>query len=373
VYLPIILSCIYFAKRGFFYSVCLAFLYLLLILLFARETDTDIQAITRSVIFIIVAAVVSSLTAGRRQSAEALKESEEKFRRLFEDSMDAIYIATRDGAFVDVNKAFLELFSLTRDEITRLHVGETYANPADRDILVRTLEERGAIKEFGVRLRTMNGREMDCLVTATARRAPDGSTSWYQGIIRDVTRTKQLENELLVKSITDELTGLYNRRGFFTLAEQQLKVAQRTKRKMTLFFADLDGMKGINDTLGHGEGDGALCEVATVLKETFRKSDIISRMGGDEFAVLGLDIVDDKARDVLIKRLQVSLDVRNTTEGRTYALSLSVGSAHYDPGKPDSLDELIARADTSMYEQKKTGGQSGGRSRASPSRSQRRS
>ena len=372
-YFPIILSCIYFAKRGFFYSACLAFIYLLLILLFTREMNIVMQAIARTVLFIVVAAVVSSLAAGRRRSEEALRESEEKFRGFFEDSMDATYIATRDGAFVEVNEAFLRLFSLTKEEISRIGVGDTYANPADRDIVVRTLEERGMIKEYAVRLRTLNGIEMDCLVTATVRHSPDGSTFWYQGIIRDVTRTKRLENELFIMSITDELTGLYNRRGFFTLAEQQLKVAQRTKRRMALFFADIDGMKRINDTLGHGAGDRALLEVAAVLKETFRKSDIIGRMGGDEFAALALDIVDEKASEVLVKRLEVSLDVLNATGDRAYTLSLSVGAAHYDPGKPDSLDELIARADKSMYEQKMARGQSSGPVRIPRSRSQERS
>ena len=373
LYFPIILSCICFGVRGFFYSMCLSFLYLSLVLLFTREMDIVMQAISNTAFFIIIAAVVSSQRAGYRQSEEALAESEEKFRRLFEDSMDATYIATRDGVFVDVNEAFLELFSITKDEITCLKVGDTYVNAADRDMLVRTLEERGAIKEFGVRLRTMNGSEMDCLVTATARRAPDGSTSWHQGIIRDVTRTKRLENELFVMSITDELTGLYNRRGFLTLAEQQFKVAQRTKRRMTMFFADLDGMKWINDTLGHGEGDRALLEVATALKETFRKSDIIGRLGGDEFAVLALDIVDEKAGDVLVRRLQSSLDARNKAEDRRCVLSLSVGTADYDPDKPGSLDELLASADTSMYEHKKTGRQFPNRVRPPPLRSRRRS
>ena len=356
-YFPIIMSCIYFTMRGFFYSVFLAFLYLVLILLFTRDTEIVIQAISMSAFFVIIAVVVSSLTAGRRKSEKSLKESEEKFRRLFEDSMDATYIATSNGIFVDVNEAFLELFSLTKDGITRLKVGDTYMSLADRDTLMRTLEEKGMIKEFEVKLRTMDGSEMDCLITATARRAPDGSTSWHQGIIRDVTRTKRLENELFVKSVTDELTGLYNRRGFFTLAEQQFRVAQRKKVRMTLFFADLDKMKWINDTLGHGEGDKALIEAATVLKETFRKSDITARMGGDEFAVLALDVIDEEASEVLLRRLQHSLDALNQMEGRSYVLSLSVGAAHYDPGKPCSLDELMAGADTSMYKQKKSGRQ----------------
>jgi diguanylate cyclase (GGDEF)-like protein len=153
-------------------------------------------------------------------------------------------------------------------------------------------------------------------------------------------------------SLTDELTGLYNRRGFFTLAQQQFKVTERTKKGILLFFVDLDKMKQINDTLGHQEGDKALVEIATILKEVFRESDIIGRMGGDEFAILAIDTTDE-TREVLINRLHNILDDHNRLEGRNYSLSLSMGIAHYDPETPSTLDELIAQADTLMYEEKR--------------------
>jgi diguanylate cyclase (GGDEF)-like protein len=152
-------------------------------------------------------------------------------------------------------------------------------------------------------------------------------------------------------SIVDELTGLYNRRGFFALSQQQLRLAERKLKDMMLFFIDLDGMKRINDTLGHREGDTALATVAALLRHTFRKSDIIGRMGGDEFAVLAIDATDD-AGEGLTRRLHEFLDEINGLETRKYALSVSVGVAHYDPANPSSLDELIAAADTLMYENK---------------------
>ena len=120
---------------------------------------------------------------------------------------------------------------------------------------------------------------------------------------------------------------------------------------MLFFFVDLDKMKHINDTLGHQEGDNALLDVASILKEVFRESDIIGRMGGDEFAVLAIDATDE-TKDLLTKRLNVILDACNRPDKR-YQLSLSVGISHYDPGHPVSLDELMAQADTLMYEQKR--------------------
>jgi diguanylate cyclase (GGDEF)-like protein len=111
-------------------------------------------------------------------------------------------------------------------------------------------------------------------------------------------------------------------------------------------------MKQVNDTLGHQEGDKALIEIATILKEVFRESDIIGRIGGDEFAVLAIDATDE-TREVLIMRLHNTLDDYNRPGGRNYQLSLSIGVAHYDPEKPSSLDELMAQADELMYEEKR--------------------
>ena len=153
-------------------------------------------------------------------------------------------------------------------------------------------------------------------------------------------------------SLTDDLTGLYNRRGFFTLAQQQMKVAERTKKDMLLFFADLDKMKQINDTLGHQEGDKALIEIAAIFKEVFRESDIIGRMGGDEFAILAID-TSDETREVLIHRLHDTLEAYNKLGDKNYQLSLSVGIAHYNPKAPLTLDELMTQADTLMYEEKR--------------------
>jgi diguanylate cyclase (GGDEF)-like protein len=163
---------------------------------------------------------------------------------------------------------------------------------------------------------------------------------------------EKLEGELLTLSITDPLTALNNRRGFLSLAEQQLKLSGRTHRRGTLFFADLDGMKTINDTLGHEEGDKALIEVASVFKETFRSSDIIARMGGDEFAILAID-PEEIDPTIIINRLQNRIDMHNDQTNRKYKLSISIGCSFYDPENPSSIDELMASADELMYEQKK--------------------
>jgi len=164
-------------------------------------------------------------------------------------------------------------------------------------------------------------------------------------------RQRVLE-ELRALSLSDELTGLYNRRGFFILAEQQIKIAARTRRGMLLVSADLDGLKGINDRFGHHEGDRALVDAAQILQQSFRESDIISRIGGDEFVVL----VTEKPEinpDVLSRRLKENLEVFNRRMKRPYPFYISMGVATFDPQNPVSLNELLVQADKSMYRNKK--------------------
>lgn len=298
--------------------------------------------------FIITA--MNDITA-RRLAEDLLKESEERYRSIFEGSKDAIYITTKNGKFVDFNQAFLELFGYTKEDMFNIYSKESYADPADRERFMEEVEKKGSVKDYGIRLRKKDGRHMDCLLTVTARRAEDGSISELQGTIRDVTEKIQMEERLRELSNIDDLTGVYNRRGFFALALQQMRVADRTRKEMLLFFVDLDKMKQINDTLGHKEGDNALLDVASILKQTFRESDIIGRIGGDEFAIIATDTTD-KAREVLTERLQTILKLHNRPE-KKYQLSLSVGSARYDPDYPLSLDRLLAQADILMYEEKK--------------------
>ncbi len=170
--------------------------------------------------------------------------------------------------------------------------------------------------------------------------------------IRYSIERQRMKMELRAMSLTDDLTGIYNRRGFMTLAQQQLKMANRMRVGLLLLFADLDGMKSINDTFGHLEGDRVLVDTAEVLKETFRESDVIARMGGDEFAVIALE-ESEFSDEVIISRLQKNLAARNAGKNRPYALSLSIGITHYRPEDPCNIDELLEKADKLMYEQKR--------------------
>ena len=169
--------------------------------------------------------------------------------------------------------------------------------------------------------------------------------------VRDISKRKGMEENLRNLSVTDELTGLYNRRGFSFAAEQELKHAHRTKKGMALLFFDMDKLKSINDTFGHVEGDEALKAAVMALRSTFRESDIIGRWGGDEFIVLALDVPEGSIA-ILQRRFEENLARRNAAEGVRYPISLSAGIARYDPDNPSTLHEMIKMADATMYEGK---------------------
>ncbi len=166
-------------------------------------------------------------------------------------------------------------------------------------------------------------------------------------------RHVKLQERLRVISITDELTGLLNRRGFFALAHQQIKVFNRVKGSMNmmLLFLDVDNFKAINDTWGHQKGDDALIALSDIFRDTFRESDIVARMSGDEFAVLLIDTPEKNGSPVR-NRLQKNLEAYNETSGAPYRLSISAGMAVCDPQKQCSIDVLLRDADALMYEEK---------------------
>ena len=291
----------------------------------------------------------------RKLAENALQESEAKYHDLYENAPDMHYsIETKTGVIVECNKMFLRATGFSKEEVLGRPIFEFYHEDCIEDA-------KGKFQKFGHaaeihdverRVKRKDGSIMDVSLSVSAVRGKDGNVIFSRSTWRDSTERKKYEGIINALSITDQMTGLYNRRGFITLAEQQLRVAERTKNGMLLLYADMDGLKQINDNLGHKAGDEALVETASVLKEVFRKMDIIARVGGDEFAILAPE-VSMKYSDMVKNRLRDQLDRHNACTGRNFNISISVGTAYYDPENPCSLDELISRADSLMYKQKK--------------------
>jgi diguanylate cyclase (GGDEF)-like protein len=163
----------------------------------------------------------------------------------------------------------------------------------------------------------------------------------------ELERSREEIHALLKQATTDELTGLLNRRGFLRLAEDELAYAQIGMRPLTLVYVDVDGLKELNDTVGHKEGDVLLIETAMLLRRVFRTTDVVARLGGDEFVVLTRDFHGNG--DVVRRRIAQVSEALHNSGAQSREISLSAGVITVDPYESPDLGELLTRADKAMY------------------------
>jgi diguanylate cyclase (GGDEF)-like protein len=169
--------------------------------------------------------------------------------------------------------------------------------------------------------------------------------------LRYAIERQRVQVELLNLSFNDDLTGIHNRRGFLSLVQHQIRQAYRSGKPFLVAFVDVDGLKHINDTFGHQEGNRALVETANILRDSFRQSDILARIGGDEFAVFVTDATLDNT-DAVMQRVQQKLDTYNVDASRKYHLSFSLGVVPSDSDRGCNIEDILAQADAVMYQQK---------------------
>ncbi len=287
-----------------------------------------------------------------RKTAEAsLQKSEERYRSLIESSDDSVYLVDRDCNYLYMNQKHCERMGLSNNEDAGKNYGELHSRE-EADTFAEHIKKVFATGD-PLKLEHQSSRDRAYFLrTISPVVGEDGRIIAATIMSKDITDQKEMAEKLRALSITDELTGIYNRRGFYTLVTQQIKVANRMNRRALLLEADLDDLKTINDTYGHKVGDAALKEIAGLLKDTFRETDIIARIGGDEFIVFQLEN-EGTGPSKMIARLQEKLLSRNADKSVKYQLSLSMGAVYYDPDAPRSVDELLVSADRLMYDQKR--------------------
>lgn len=170
--------------------------------------------------------------------------------------------------------------------------------------------------------------------------------------IRYAIERNHMQQELQALALRDELTGLLNRRGFEPIAEQQLRVAERAGTDVALLFCDVDGLKSVNDELGHPTGSRLIIDAADAIRAAIRQSDVPARYGGDEFCVLLVG--GDESADAVVERINREVDRFNATSSAPYRLSLSIGTALSTAGERPSLARLLSEADDRMYQDKRS-------------------
>jgi len=282
---------------------------------------------------------------------QSLKDGEEKYRSLVESTNDSIYVVDRTYKYLFMNKKHIVRMGFSGNE----YLGQEYNKfhtPEETELFTakaNTVFDSGKSITHEYKSKK-DGRYF--LLTLSPIKKDDGEVKAVTVVSKDVTDYKIIEEKLHNLSLTDELTGLYNRRGFFAIAGQFLKLARRQKEGIFMLYADIDNLKEINDTFGHKEGDLALIETANILKRNYRVSDVIARIGGDEFVIIPIGTAKDNI-GIITSRFEKSIEAYNSKGDREYSLALSYGLAYYDPEKPCSLDELLMQADKTMYEHKK--------------------
>ena len=293
--------------------------------------------------------------AEQERISKALRETDEHFRNAFDYAAIGMALVSPQGGWLRVNRSLCDLLGYTEHELLNSNFqAVTHADDLGSDLANLYRLMQGETPNCQVEKRYVHrlGQIVWALSSVSLVRDSDQKPAHFIFQIQDITERKRAESALQSLSLVDELTGLYNRRGFLAVSEQSLAEIRLNDKIPAIVYADLDGLKEINDSLGHHEGDRALARAAEILKDSFRSSDIVARIGGDEFVVLAA-LAHDESAESLSQRLRENFDASNASRVRPYNLALSVGIAHFDDQQNHSIEELMAQADRAMYDDKR--------------------
>jgi diguanylate cyclase (GGDEF)-like protein/PAS domain S-box-containing protein len=314
-------------------------------------------SLTVATVFAQRSALVSTIGSLQTAHREQL-ESERRYRVLFDACSDALFVQGQvndDAApvFTEVNEAACMTLGYSRPELLAVPAEKVIAPEARRGTQQhwQTLRDAHHLV-FETTLLTRDNERLP--VEMSARQIEIHGQRLYLAIARDIATRKEEEERLLGISYRDDLTGLLNRRGFFALVDQARPRARRLSAQVLLMYVDVDGLKHVNDRLGHAAGDVIVVAAAETLKSTFRQDDILARIGGDEFVALALLGRDHERLDqqTLLARLEHTVAERRHELGKDYDFSLSFGIIVATWQELSRIDALLARADARMYEVK---------------------
>jgi len=282
----------------------------------------------------------------KHKLAKKISESEEKYRELVTNIKIGIFRATLEGKILEANPAVVEMFGYT-NAAKFLNVNKTdlYDNPEDYSHFIDELEEKGIVKNEDFTLKRENGDLFWASITSAAIKDKSGKIIYYDTVIEDITERKKLEEEVQRLSVTDELTGLYNRRYFNQNLPDEIKTAERWRSALSLIMIDIDDFKQYNDMYLHLEGDEVLKETAKVISHVIRKDmDWAARFGGDEFVII-LPGINSTEASIVAERLRKFVhSIKFKPKSAIVHKTISLGVAHciYSESRP-------ARSSTRSY------------------------
>jgi diguanylate cyclase (GGDEF)-like protein/PAS domain S-box-containing protein len=275
-----------------------------------------------------------------KQSEKKLKKSEEKYRSLFENSIDGIYLSTLEGGYIDVNNALVDLLGYdSKEELMDVDIpNKLYASIQDRP------EPGERDRTFGASLRKKDGAIIDVEISSNVIEE-NSKPKYYQGIVRDITDRKKTEKKLRHLSFHDSLTGLYNRAYF---QEELERLDNKRQLPLSYIIGDINGLKLVNDALGHHAGDELLITVANLLKEFFRAEDVVARWGGDEFSVI-LPKTPISTVEQIIERVKKACSKKYSIKNLPISVSFGIFTRL---DETLSVETALKLAETNMYKNK---------------------
>lgn len=298
--------------------------------------------------------LVARDTTERKEMEETVRRSERHYRNLVEGGQGFLFTHDRGGKILTINPAAAHSLGYSITEITGKNLRDFMREERFQELsayLKRVWKEKSADGVLSILNKAGDERFWKFQNVKLVETVEE---PFILGYAQDITDLKETEKQLKNLSLSDDLTGLYNRRGFLALGEKYLQNLRRlTEPKNNyLIYADMDGLKQINDSFGHEEGSRAIMKISEILAGNFRGSDVISRIGGDEFVVL-MTNADEQSTEIVINRLQSKIESYNAQKIHPFQLALSVGITAIKPDETKALEEILAEADKQMYEQKK--------------------
>lgn len=273
-----------------------------------------------------------------KRTLKALRESEEKYRAIFENVQDVYYRTDMAGTLVEVSPAVKRHLGYTREELLGRNAEDIYPHPADRELLRNRVMADGEVIGHEVQLERKDGNPIYFSVNARLLVDDDGQPIGFEGLLRDITDRKDLERRLEELSVRDPLTGCYNRRYLESLRTR----LERPTARWGCLLLDLDNFKAVNDTYGHEEGDRVLQGVAHFIRRHGRAEDVVIRLGGDEFAIF-VAAASAEELDTIASRLREVAPFESPAP-------FSLGVAFRELG--EHIEQVVARADRDMYSKK---------------------
>ncbi|HWC07399.1 MAG TPA: EAL domain-containing protein [Gemmatimonadota bacterium] len=285
----------------------------------------------------------------RKRQTESLEVSARAYRQLFEHNVAGVYRVSLDGAIRDVNAAMALMLGYDREQLLHLSAADVYPDPRDREDWVRQVVEKGSLTNTVLRLRHRDGRTIWTLENATLVDDPETGEPSIVGTAIDITERKRLEEDLVRMAFRDPLTGLANRRLLQEMTTKAILRAVREEGRVAMVCLDLVRFKRINDAFGHSVGDRVLTELAERLRSRVRASDTVARVGGDEFAVLLVNVPRIEDGVAAARGLKECLTTPFLVAGEAFHLDGRIGVA-FCPEHGERFDELLSLADLAMYQ-----------------------